>query len=65
MTARETETPERLKLRIATARRELNRIAEFDYCVLNPEFHLDSAVDTVLAIVEAEHNKVEPRVVEL
>ena len=65
LTARETETPEGLKLRIATARRELNRITEFDYCVLNPEFHLDSAVDTILAIVEAEHNKVEPRVVEL
>ncbi len=65
LTARETETPEGLKLRIATARRELNRITEFDYCVLNPEFQLDSAVDTVLAIVEAEHNKVEPRVVEL
>ena len=65
LTARETETPEGLKLRIATARRELNRITEFDYCVLNPEFHLDSAVDTILAIIEAEHNKVEPRVVEL
>lgn len=65
LTARETETPEGLKLRIATARRELNRITEFDYCVLNPEFQLDGAVDTILAIVEAEHNKVEPRVVEL
>lgn len=65
LTARETETPEGLKLRIATARRELNRITEFDYCVLNPEFNLDGAVDTILAIVEAEHNKVEPRVVEL
>ncbi len=65
LTARETETREGLKLRIATARRELNRITEFDYCVLNPEFQLDGAVDTILAIVEAEHNKVEPRVVEL
>lgn len=65
LSARETETPEGLKLRIATARRELNRITEFDYCVLNPEFHLDGAVDTILAIVEAEHNKVEPRVVDL
>lgn len=65
LTARKTETPEGLKLRIATARRELKRIAEFDYCVINPEFHLDMAVDTLLAIVEAEHNRVVPRVVTL
>jgi guanylate kinase len=63
--ARKTETPEGLKLRIATARKELNRITEFDYCVINPEFHLETAVDTVLSIIEAEHNRVRPRVVTL
>jgi guanylate kinase len=65
LTARKTETPEGLKLRIATARREMKRIADFDYCVINPEFHLDTAVDTILAIIEAEHNRVKPRVVTL
>jgi len=38
--ARKTETPEGLKLRIATARQELKRIGEFDYIVVNHEFHL-------------------------
>jgi guanylate kinase len=65
LTARKTETPEGLKLRIATARGEMKRLDEFDYCVFNPEFHLDTAVDTVLSIVEAEHNRVNPRVVTL
>lgn len=65
LTARKTETPEGLKLRIATARKEMKRISEFDYCVFNPEFHLDTAVDTVLSIIEAEHNRVTPRVVTL
>lgn len=63
--ARKTETPEGLKLRIATARKELKRIVEFDYCVVNPEFHLEKAVDSILAIIEAEHNRVKPRVVTL
>jgi guanylate kinase len=63
--ARKTETPEGLKLRIATARKEMKRISEFDYCVFNPEFHMDTAVDTVLAIIEAEHNRVNPRLVTL
>ena len=65
LTARKTETPEGLKLRIATARKEMQRIIEFDYCVFNPEFHLDTTVDTVLAIIEAEHNRVMPRAVTL
>ncbi|MBI2976855.1 MAG: guanylate kinase [Chloroflexi bacterium] len=65
LTARKTETPEGLKLRIATARRELQRLTEFDYCIVNPEFHLESAVDALLAVIEAEHNRVKPRLVTL
>jgi guanylate kinase len=65
LTARKTETPEGLKLRIATARKEMQRLNEFDYCVFNPEFHLDTAVDTMLSIIEAEHNRVNPRKVRL
>ncbi|MBN2148647.1 MAG: guanylate kinase [Anaerolineales bacterium] len=55
---RETETPEGLKLRIATARKEMKRISSFDYVVVNKEDYLDEAVDTILAIIRAEHHKV-------
>ena len=63
--ARKSETPEGLKLRIATARQELRRIKEFDYVVVNPEDHLEDAVDTIEAIIRAEHARVTPRKVEL
>jgi guanylate kinase len=63
--ARKSETPEGLKLRIATARRELRRIKEFDYVVVNPEDHLEAAVDTIEAIIRAEHARVKPRKVSL
>ena len=63
--ARKTETPEGLKLRIATARKELQRMREFDYCVINQDMALDDTVDRVMAIIEAEHSRVVPRVVSL
>lgn len=62
---RKTETPEGLNLRIATARQELKRIGEFDYVVVNPEYQLDETVDTILAIIHAEHHRVHPRKVTL
>ena len=63
--SRKTETPEGLKLRIATARQELKRIKEFDYVVVNRENHLDETVDTILAIISAEHNRTQQRKVNL
>jgi guanylate kinase len=63
--ARKTETREGLNLRIATARQELKRINEFDYVVLNRENQLDETVDTILAIIQAEHHRVNPRKVRL
>lgn len=63
--ARKTETPEGLKLRIATARQELKRIDLFDYVVINREMQLDETVDTIMAIVQAEHHRVMPRKVNL
>lgn len=63
--SRKTETPEGLKLRIATARQELKRIREFDYVVVNHENHLDDTVDTILAIITAEHNRTQQRKVNL
>jgi guanylate kinase len=62
---RKTESPEDLKLRIATARQEFKRIEEFDYVVVNRENQLDDTVDTILAIIDAEHHRVEQRKVNL
>ncbi len=62
---RRTETPDSLALRIATARKELKRVEAFDYVIVNREFHLDETVDTIRAIIEAEHHRVNPRKVSL
>jgi guanylate kinase len=62
---RETETPEGLNLRIATARQELKRVELFDYLVVNADDELDAAVDTILAIIDAEHHRTHPRRVSL
>lgn len=63
--ARKTETDEKLTLRIATARKELQRIKAFDYVIINREFHLDETVDCIRAIIDAEHHRVEQREVNL
>jgi guanylate kinase len=63
--SRRTDSPEGINLRIATARKELKRIDEFDYVIVNREDHLDEAVDTILAIIRAEHQRVKPRKVTL
>jgi guanylate kinase len=62
---RKTETADALKLRMATARKELQRVSDFDYVVLNRDFHLDDTVDTIRAIIQAEHHRVNPRMVSL
>ncbi len=58
---RKTETPDGLIKRIETAREELQRVNEFDYVVLNRDCHLDEAVDTILAIIRAEHHRTSPQ----
>mgnify|MGYP001235016348 CR=1 FL=1 len=63
--ARQTETAENLNLRIATARQELKRAAEFDYLIVNADGRLDETIDTVIAIIQAEHQRVNPRKVSL
>lgn len=62
---RKTEASEDLKLRIATARQEFKRIGEFDYVVVNRDNELDQTVDTIMAIIDAEHHRVTPRRVQL
>ena len=62
---RKTESEEGLQVRIATARQELKKKQDFDYVVVNPDCQLDEAVDTILAIIEAEHHRANPRKVTL
>jgi len=63
--ARRTESPNDLQLRVDAARQEIGRLPEFDYVVVNREGHLDETVDTILAIIHAEHHRVRPRRVTL
>ena len=62
---RRSDSPDQLRERIAAAREEMGRLPEFDYVVVNRDGELDRAVDDVLAIVRAEHCRVNPRVVKL
>jgi guanylate kinase len=62
---RKTETPDSLKMRLATAREEFKRISEFDYVVVNRADSLDRAVEEVMSIIRAEHCRVHPRKVTL
>ncbi|MBM3143989.1 MAG: guanylate kinase [Chloroflexi bacterium] len=63
--ARKSEKPDELKLRIATARKELERAGEFDYVVMNRDDRLDETVDAIEAIIHAEHHRVVQRKVTL
>jgi guanylate kinase len=62
---RKTESADSLALRIATARKEFQRIEAFDYVIVNQDFHLDDTVDKVRSIITAEHLRVHQRKVEL
>ena len=62
---RRTESEAELQLRLATAKEELGYLDVFDYAVLNADSQVEVAVDTILAIIEAEHHRVDPRRVEL
>ena len=62
---RRTENRESLALRIATARKELQRIEAFDYVIVNRDYHLDETVDTIRVIIDAEHHRVIQRKVSL
>ncbi|MFN8596775.1 MAG: guanylate kinase [Anaerolineae bacterium] len=65
LSQRRTETPESLRLRIATAREEMARIPEFDYVVVNHADQLEAAVQDVVGIIRAEHCRVQQRMVAL
>jgi guanylate kinase len=62
---RKSETEESLKLRIDTARSELEQLHLFDYVVVNAEDQLEKAVETIIAIIDAEHHRIPPRKITL
>ncbi len=62
---RKTETAEELAIRIATARKELQRVGAFDYVIVNHDYLLDHTVDVIRAVIDAEHHRVKQREVHL
>lgn len=52
---RHTETADSFDLRLEIAHNELQRIHEFDYCVINRAGQLDQAVEKIRSIITAEH----------
>ena len=63
--ARKTESEDQLKLRIATARKEMLRVHEFDYVVINRDEQLDETVEAIRSIIHAEHHRVNHRKISL
>jgi len=61
---RKTEQADALRLRIAMSHKEMDRMGEFDYVVVNPKGRPEKAAQDVLAIIQAEHCSVRRRVVE-
>jgi len=65
LAARGTETPEERHIRMATAEREMQRMSEYDYVIVNHRDRLDQAVTDLKAIITAERLRVCPRTVTL
>jgi guanylate kinase len=53
--SRKSDDPEVLMRRFGTASRELSSALDFDYVIFNESERVESAVDKICAIVEAEH----------
>jgi guanylate kinase len=65
LAARGTETDEERQIRLATAEREMQRLSEYDYVIVNHRDRLDQAVRDLEAIITAERLRVCPRTVTL
>jgi guanylate kinase len=61
LSRRSSEDEASRKLRLAMIRQELKRMDEFDYVVPNREGQLEHTVDIILAIIQAEHHRVQQR----
>ena len=65
LAARGTENDEERRIRLATAEREMQRVSEYDYVIVNQRDRLDEAILDLKAIVTAERLRVCPRLVTL
>jgi len=65
LAARGTESDEERRIRLATAEREMQRVSEYDYVIVNRRDRLDQAVSDLKAIIRAERLRVCPRTVSL
>ena len=63
--ARGTETLEERGIRLATAEREMQRMSEYDYVVVNKSDRLEQAISDLKAIIAAERMRVCRRLVTL
>ncbi len=65
LAARGTETDEERRIRLATAEREMQRMSEYDYVIVNHRDRLEQAVGDLKSVVLAERKRVCPRTVTL
>lgn len=65
LAARGTENDEERRIRLATAEREMQRVSEYDYVIINHRDRLDQAVSDLKAIISVERLRVCPRTVSL
>jgi guanylate kinase len=65
LAARGTESDEERRIRLATAEREMQRVSEYDYVIVNQRDRLDQAVSDLKAIITTERLRVCPRTVTL
>ncbi len=61
--ARGTETPEERAVRLQTAEREMRRVDEYDYVIVNHRDRLHEALTNLTSIITAERLRVHPRLV--
>ena len=62
---RKTESSDRFKMRIATARKEMQQLRNFHYVVVNRDDRQEETVDKVIGIIQAEKCRVDWSPVEL
>ncbi|MBI3159797.1 MAG: guanylate kinase [Chloroflexi bacterium] len=62
---RESDSEVQIHKRLEVARRERERIPEFDYLVINRDGCLEETVSAIRAIIAAEHHRARPRRVSL
>jgi len=62
---RKSESNAELELRMKTTQEEMKHLPLFDYLVVNSQGEVDSAISQIKAIITAEKQRVNPRVIEL